>query len=179
MANFAFDDAGIADGINEPISAPFLTGDVGDTGDATDVDRNGNRFDPSVHSGRDKFNSDGSYRRKRGRKTGSGGTGETVRSSSGRKAASTASVESLSRVLLVLHLGLAGATKTPELALEPQEAEALAQATAKVLEEFDVRPNPKVEAIISLGVVAGSIYGPRMYLIADRRKKERDNAGTE
>lgn len=179
MADFSFDDTGPVEPDKGIVAADFLTGDGGDTGA---VDANGTRFDPAIHSGPDKFNADGSYRKKRGRKSGSV-DGGTARTSSGsktsRKTDHTASVESLSRVLLVLHLGIAGVTKTPELALEQEESEALATATARVLEEFDIRPNPKAEAIIALGVTAGSIYGPRVYLIADRRKKERDDQRAE
>jgi hypothetical protein len=71
-----------------------------------------------------------------------------------------------------LHIGLAAATKTPELALEDSEAENLAKATATVLTEFDIRPDPKIEAVIGLVTAASLIYGPRVYLITERKKQE-------
>lgn len=76
-------------------------------------------------------------------------------------------------MLAIVHMGLASATKTPELKLEDEEAEALAKSTAVVLEEFDIRPDPKIEAIIGLVTTAGMIYGPRVYLIAERKKQEK------
>lgn len=82
----------------------------------------------------------------------------------------------MARVLAIVHIGIAGATKTPELALEESEAEALANATANVLSEFDIRPDPKIEAVIGLVMVAGTIYGPRIYNIRERKKEERIEA---
>jgi hypothetical protein len=58
------------------------------------------------------------------------------------------------------------------LALDNSEAENLAKATATVLTEFDIRPDPKVEAVIGLVTAAGLIYGPRVYLITERKKQE-------
>lgn len=177
MADFTFGNEGNATDSNgdgsEPIGAGFLTDASGSNGNANGDD-NGDGFDPRIHISRDKRNADGSFTRKRGRKAGSG-TGGSPRSEGSRKANHTASVESLTRVLAVLHLGIAAATKAPEMALEDQEAEALATATSNVLKEFDIQPNPKVEALVALAMTAGSIYGPRVYLIAERRKKEKAN----
>lgn len=77
-------------------------------------------------------------------------------------------------MLAIIHIGIASATKTPELKLEDEEANALAQSTAVVLEEFDIRPDPKIEAVIGLVTTASMIYGPRIYLIGQRRKKEKE-----
>jgi hypothetical protein len=126
-------------------------------------------FDPAIHVGRDSLNLDGTFRRKRGRKSNSGNSAST----GGRtKAQNNASVEGLTRILSILHIGLAAATKTPELALEDSEAENLAKATATVLTEFDIRPDPKIEAVIGLVTAASLIYGPRVYLITERKKQE-------
>ena len=174
MADFNFDD-GNADATDSGIVvAPFLSGSDGSSGDESGDarDATGERFNPDIHSGRDKLNADGSYRKKRGRKAGSG-SGSSGNQNS-RKTNNQASVESLTRVLAILHIGIATATKTPEMALEDKEAELLATATANVLNEFDIRPDPKIEAIIGLIMAAGSIYGPRVYLIAERKKHERD-----
>jgi uncharacterized PurR-regulated membrane protein YhhQ (DUF165 family) len=59
-----------------------------------------------------------------------------------------------------------------------QEAEALANATANVLIEFDIQPNPKVQAIVGLVMTAGSIYGPRVYLIRERKKAQQNERET-
>lgn len=173
MADFSFgNENGISGNENAsdgPITASFLIDDSGSNGTAT-----GDGFDPAIHVSRDKRNADGSYTRKRGRRAGSTASGNH-RGESSRKANHTASVESLTRVLAVLHLGIAAATKAPEMALEDQEAEALATATSNVLKEFDIQPNPKVEALVALAMTAGSIYGPRIYLIGERRKREKAN----
>lgn len=140
-----------------------------DFGRSDDNHSDGN-FDPSRHAGRDKRNRDGSYRLKRGRKPGSGNNGGTTRRTS---AASAASVEALSRLLVVVHAGFAAATKTPEMNLDEADANALGKATANVLDQFDIRPDPKVEAIVGLVIVAGSVYGPKIYMVRERRKEEK------
>jgi len=148
----------------------FLTPDgTGSGGVGNDSGGTGSdEFDASIHAGRDKRNADGSYRKKRGRKTGGNNSSSGTRT----KAQNTASVEGLTRILAILHVGLAAATKTPELALDDSEVENLAKATATVLTEFDIRPDPKVEAVIGLVTAAGLIYGPRVYLITERKRLE-------
>lgn len=151
-------------------SAGFLIGDNGGSSGDSERDANGDRFDANVHISPDKRNADGSYRKKRGRKS-----GNTTTTRSRSKANNQASIEGLTRMLAIIHLGLSSATKTPELKLEDEEAEALAKSTAMVLEEFDIRPDPKIEAIVGLVTTAGMIYGPRVYLITERKKRERNN----
>lgn len=150
-------------------SATFLGGSDGGSSGSGERDANGERFDASIHISPDKRNADGSFRKKRGRKSGNA----TASTRSRSKASNQASVEGLTRMLAIIHMGIASATKTPELKLEDEEAEALAKSTAVVLEEFDIRPDPKIEAIIGLVTTAGMIYGPRVYLIAERKKQEK------
>ena len=152
-------------------SATFLGGGDGGSSGSGERDANGERFDASIHVSPDKRNADGSFRRKRGRKSGSA----TASTRSRSKANNQASIEGLTRMLAIVHMGLASATRTPELKIEDEEAEALAKSTAVVLEEFDIRPDPKIEAVIGLVTTAGMIYGPRVYLIAERKKMERRN----
>lgn len=133
----------------------------------------GDDFDPSIHVSRDKRNADGSYTRKRGRRSGSGNSN----SGSSPKKTNQASLEALQRMLAIVHVGLAAATKSPELELDTEDARALTLATSNVLEQFDIKPDPKVEAVVGLVITAGSIYGPKLYLIRERRMdeaKERD-----
>jgi hypothetical protein len=131
---------------------------------------NGDGFDPAIHIGRDKRNADGSYRRKRERNANGGNSGS--RNPRKSSAENKASVETLSRILAIVHTALAGVTKAPELELEEKEAESLAGATANVLSQFNIAPDPKIEAIVGLVTVAGMIYGPRVYLIRERLKAE-------
>lgn len=167
---FGSADSGIDGGGERPIdtvaAAPgFLS--LGGGGGDNDSGGGGD-FDASIHIGPDKRNADGSYRKKRGRKANGSGPSR----SSGKKADNQASVEALTRILTIIHVGIAGVTKTPEMKLEDDEAESLAGATSNVLAEFDIRPDPKIEAIVGLVTVSALIYGPRIYLITERKKAE-------
>ena len=153
------------------LDASFLGGSDGGSSGASERDARGVEFDPDIHAGRDRRNADGSWSRKRGRRAGSGSSASAAPRSR-TKADNQASVDGLASMLGVLHLGIAAATKTPELALKDDEAKNLAVATARVLEEFDIRPDPKIEAIVGLIIAGSSIYGPRAYFIMERKKKE-------
>lgn len=172
--SLAPDHSGDGNGSNEreiAASASFLnfgSGDAGNSGGSGgDVDSHGTRFDDTIHAGRDKLNADGSFRKRRGRKSG----GST--NSGNSRAKNHAGIEALTQALAIVHLGIASATKTPEFVLEDTEAETLAKAVSNVLIEFDIQPDPKAQAIFGLVVAAGSVYGPRVYLIRERRKEER------
>jgi hypothetical protein len=53
------------------------------------------------------------------------------------------------------------------------KGEMLAAATANVMEEFDLKPDPKTQAIVGSSYCAGTVYGPRMVAIQMRRMQER------
>lgn len=146
----------------------FLSGatDGGTSGGGSGPDSDG--FDPAIHSSRDSRNADGSFRRKRGRKAGSGAS-----SSTRSKTSSAASVDALTNILVILHAGISTATKTPEIAIDNDDATTLAKATANVLAEFDITPDPKVAAIVGLVVAAGTVYGPMAVSIRMRKDAER------
>lgn len=74
----------------------------------------------------------------------------------------------------MVHIGLSAVTKTPEMTLDQAEADLLAEATVNVLREFDIKPDPRAEAVIGLIVAAGTVYGPRVYLVKARQKTERE-----
>lgn len=155
----------VGDASSEQLGAVELSFDGGSGSDGG----GSGEFDPAIHVGRDKLNADGSYRRKRGRRAGS------TNSASGSKTRADlkASVDSLSNVLMIVHAGLAATLKTPEIALDEAESKALAGGVTNVLEQFDIRPDPKVEAVVGLIVAASSIYGPKVYLYRERKKAER------
>ena len=172
------------------IVAPFLSlggnstngdGDGGDSGSGGGgTDSAGERFDPTIHVSPDKRNANGSYTKKRGRRP--GGSSNSSRSgNSGRagEASYKAGVDTLATCLMIVHAGIASVSKTPELALEEDEADSLAKATANVLQEFDIAPNPKVQAVVGLVVTSGTIYGSKIYLIRERKKEERNERQTE
>ncbi len=78
-------------------------------------------------------------------------------------------------------MGIANITGTPELMIDQEEGKLLAQATANLLEQFDLKPDPKIQAVIGLVMAAGTVYGPRAYMIRVRKAqeaKEKNNAGT-
>jgi hypothetical protein len=74
---------------------------------------------------------------------------------------------------VILHTGIAGISNTPELVIDEDEGRMLAAATANVMEEFDLKPDPKVQAIVGLVVAAGTVYGPRTVLIQMRKAQEK------
>jgi hypothetical protein len=77
-------------------------------------------------------------------------------------------VEWLGGVLMIVHAGIASATKTPELELTEPEANQLGKSVGAVMDEFGFQPDPRTQAIVGLVITAGMIYGPRMYLIRER-----------
>jgi len=76
-------------------------------------------------------------------------------------------------MLGIVHLGIATATKLPELALDSDDEKTLASAVLNVADQFDIRPDPKVEAILGLIVAAGVVYGPKVVMIRERKKEEK------
>lgn len=169
MADFSFSSGATGGDGGNPVVAG---GDAGDLG-ATDVF--GTIFDPAIHSGADKLNADGSFRKKRGRRAGSGTTTGTSSGSGNRsKASLSASVDALTRALAIVHAGLASVTKSPELMLTEDEAKTLANASVNVLQHFDITPDPKTEAIVALVMCGATIYGTKIYNINERKKKERE-----
>jgi hypothetical protein len=61
------------------------------------------------------------------------------------------------------------------MVLTDNEASMLSAATVNVLEQFDIRPDPKIEAVVGLVVASTTIYVPRMYLIRARIAKEKED----
>lgn len=74
-------------------------------------------------------------------------------------------------MLLSVHMMGAALLKTPELAIDAQEAQMLAKASAAVAEHYDFIPDPKTQAWFNLVMVAGTIYGPRLFVIAGKRRQ--------
>jgi hypothetical protein len=77
-------------------------------------------------------------------------------------------------------MGIASATGTPEMMIDADEGKLLAKAASNVLEQFDLKPDPKIQAIVGLVMAAGTVYGPRAYSIRQRKLQERaeKKAGT-
>lgn len=66
------------------------------------------------------------------------------------------------------------AIKVPEMALDKDEAKRLAIAIAEVKKHYpDTILTDKQLAWIALATVAGTTYGPRLYLLRERKKSEK------
>ena len=74
----------------------------------------------------------------------------------------------------MVHLGIANFTNSPEMIIDKDEGNLLANATVNVLDQFDIHPDPKMQAIFGLIIASGSVYGPRIFLINKRRAAERE-----
>lgn len=146
--------AGTADNPADPIAA---------FGGSNDSDGDDRTFDPERHLGRDRVNADGTFRRKRKRKHGAGSSPGPR--GSGEKTA-THSVSAVEGVLFSIHGMLAASLSLPDLAISEAEANNLAKAVVEVQRHY---PNsvfsPKVAAWLNLGMIAGAMYGPRVYNI--------------
>lgn len=59
-------------------------------------------------------------------------------------------------------MGLATLTKQPDFAIDKEEANLLAKATAKVMALYEVKIDPRAEAWGQLAVAMGVVYGPRL-----------------
>lgn len=102
--------------------------------------------------------------KRRGRKPGS--------KNAGTKAQNKADISGLEKILFSVHLALAAATHTPELALDADEARELAKAAAEVQSHYELVIDPKVLAWGQLIMVAGSLYTPRILAASIRIKRE-------
>lgn len=127
-------------------------------------------------NGNIKRNKDGSPRKRRGRKPGSGSGGK-----SGARGNSTVNdgINTLSQTLLILHQGLANFMKFEDMALSEDESKSLAQATVNVMDQFDFAPDPRFTAVAGLVTTASLIYGPRYIVYKNMKKNERNKAANK
>lgn len=56
--------------------------------------------------------------------------------------------------------------------IDKEESDLLANASANVMQQFDLTPDPKTQAIIGLVMACGTVYGPRVYMIRARMAQE-------
>lgn len=67
----------------------------------------------------------------------------------------------------------AAALSSPELVLDDAEAKTLAEGIAAVQEHYNYTASAETIAWANLVAAMVAVYGPRVYLIHDRKKKER------
>lgn len=104
-------------------------------------------------------------RRKRGRPAGSASRKTSAKSSLALK-------DVLASALFVGHVALAGALKTPRLVIEEGEADKLSAALDQVLSHYiNVNVDERTRDWINLAMVAGAIYGPRVFAAMNENKK--------
>lgn len=135
-------------------------------------DANGTEFDPTIHSSPDTRNADGSFRRKRGRKAGSGGNGNRSRASVHSDIKETAVF--LAQGLLLFHTSMAAMTGVKELVLEDAEAQGLAESGLTLAAMYDIQPDPKLQAAILFAGQVGMIYGTRLVAYRARKSQEKE-----
>lgn len=109
----------------------------------------------------------------------SGGSGSPARASAGKTKGAPPDAVGIESLLFVIHAGLAGATKTPEFALDKDEAKELGQAVANVNAHYGKVLDPKTVAWVALVMVAGKVYGPRVGAWKLRTDMERADRGTQ
>lgn len=76
-------------------------------------------------------------------------------------------------MILYSHVGLAAALSAPELVLTEDEAKAITAVTVNMMEVFEVKPNPKVEAVAGFAMTVIPIYATKAFQIRNRRRKDR------
>lgn len=75
--------------------------------------------------------------------------------------------------MLGIFQGIAGATRNPELAIDQADAAKLAEATARVADQYNMTLDPKTAAWISLTTVSFGIFAPRIMVMIARKDIER------
>lgn len=116
-------------------------------------------IDPDIGSG----NSDSGTRRRRGRPPGSG---------TGTRQKKTQSNLSIETVLFSFHMMAATFFDASELVLSEGECTAYADAIKNVSAQYNHNIDPRVMAWGNLALVAGGIYGTRIFAIRNRMKAE-------
>jgi hypothetical protein len=82
-------------------------------------------------------------------------------------------VDRFSATLVVLSMGIAGATKTPEVEIDKSEGDLLASSLVNLAAQFDFEPDPKAQAIIATGVAFVTVAFPRVVMYRARKAQER------
>ena len=78
----------------------------------------------------------------------------------------------ISQLLFSLHLGMASFFKSEVIALTEEEAQNLGGAITRVTDLYDIRILPeKYMAWVNLGIVGSGIYGPRLYVLSQQKKR--------
>jgi hypothetical protein len=85
----------------------------------------------------------------------------------------------LTSALINVHALLAGMTSIPEIAIEREQAEILATAATEVMALYDFGMSQEQQAWVNLMMVAGSIYGTKVFAYKMRLADEKAKAEEE
>lgn len=132
-------------------------------------------IDPGSRSGRGRSgDSDGdgtdSGQRRRGRPR------STSSGSTSQKDTSTLAGVDFKDILLSIHLMLAAFLKTPELALDPEEAVKLERSIKRVSKHYPLAVSQKHLDMTMLLATVAEIYGTRAVAIYSNRNSDRDQS---
>jgi hypothetical protein len=58
--------------------------------------------------------------------------------------------------------------------IDSEEGDLLAKSAANVLEQFDMTPDPKLQAAVGMIVACAVVYGPRVALIRARKALQKN-----
>lgn len=89
-----------------------------------------------------------------------------------KKKADKSDVSGLTSALVNVHALLAGMTQIPEIAIDREQAAVLASAASEVMQHYDFGMNAEQQAWINLMMVAGSIYGSKVFAYKIRKSQE-------
>lgn len=89
-----------------------------------------------------------------------------------KKKADKSDISGLTNALVNIHALLAGMTQIPEIAIDREQAEVLASAASEVMQHYDFGMNPEQQAWVNLMMVAGSIYGSKVFAYKIRKSQE-------
>jgi len=79
-------------------------------------------------------------------------------------------------MLYGIHAMAAIALEAKEFAISEDESKQIAKALVNVQQHYEMTISPETMAWINLGMVAASIYGPRTYIVINRKRKEKAEA---
>lgn len=160
-------------GISDPIGTVVIDGNVSGGGDGDGDIGGAIIIDPTEYadaggtpggSSADSGSVAGSpVAKRRGRKPGS----------SNRAKGAALDISGLGNIILNFHVLLAAVTRAEELLMDKEEADKLADATAKVARHYNVEIAAKTTDWINLAIVAGGVYVPRVAAIRMRVASDR------
>jgi hypothetical protein len=105
----------------------------------------------------------------RGSRSGGSGSTSAGRAKGKGKAASSLDLSALDGLLIGAHALLAGFTKEDIWKLEQEEAHRFSGALENVARHYDIQTSQKTVDWIALAMVAGGIYGTRVYAISVKK----------